>query len=54
MNGRNEDKRPTDKRLWSETKQWFNSLSEDVQWGDLSEYERNEARRMYEEEVASK
>ncbi|QDK02445.1 hypothetical protein SEA_NUCCI_52 [Microbacterium phage Nucci] len=39
-----------DKAIWSATKKWFNSLSDEVQWGDLSEYERTEARRVYLEE----
>ena len=39
-----------DKAIWSETKRWFNSLSDEVQWGDLNEYERAEARRVYLEE----
>lgn len=41
-----------DKAIWSATKQWFNSLSEDVQWGDLTEAERVEARKAYLEEIS--
>jgi hypothetical protein len=41
------DNNINDKRIWSETKAWFNSLSTEVQWGDLTEYERVEARRAY-------
>jgi len=37
----------TDKAIWSATKKWFNSLSPDVQWGDLEEYQRVDAREMY-------
>lgn len=40
----------TDKRIWSETKAWFNGIDPDVQWGDLEEWQRAEARRMYLEE----
>ncbi|QFP95381.1 hypothetical protein SEA_YUUY_53 [Microbacterium phage YuuY] len=44
-----------DKAIWSATKVWFNSLSPDVQWGDLTEHERNEARRIFvEEELPSR
>lgn len=39
-----------DNIIWSATKIWFNSLSEDVQWGDLTEPERVEARKRYVEE----
>lgn len=36
-----------DKEIWSATKRWFNTLSPEVQWGDLTEYERVEARRVF-------
>lgn len=36
-----------DKIIWSETKTWFNSLDESVQWGDLTEAERVGAREAY-------
>lgn len=37
----------SDKQIWSATKAWFNGLSEDVQWGDLTEAERVGAREAY-------
>ena len=36
-----------DKRIWSATKVWFNSLDPEVQWGDLTEQERVGAREAY-------
>lgn len=36
-----------DKATWSAVKKWFNSLSPDVQWGDLTKSERVGAREAY-------
>lgn len=36
-----------DKAIWSATKKWFNGLSDDVDWSELEEHERAEARVMY-------
>ena len=36
-----------DKVIWSQTKAWFNTLSDEVQWGDIEEFQRVEAREMF-------
>lgn len=46
-NNTNDSSHCDDKRIWSETKAWFNSLSDEVQWDELSESERVGAREAY-------
>lgn len=41
----------TDKAIWSLTKKWFNSLSNDVDWSELTEVERVGARQAYLDEA---